>query len=363
MTEFSERPPELWRLRRFLAEQLRTRRLLYLDLRYWNDLCDVAIGESNDATATQLLEALRAAVTSGKVLCPIEYHTFAELYKQRLPGKRRATARVIDELSLGVVLVSPPERCFLEALRLIQALQEGRSPPLAPRDEVWTKVAFLMGHLDPPNDFPEEMSEFLTSHFHVHLWDFGFSELIEQLEEFPRKDFDRVKTVRALNESKRHTRQQFSSYRQIYLSEAKGALDGFAASLADVGAYLFERAGGEPEQISPDERTRAGEGFARVLGAAFQKRDMSQHLPIIHVHATLYAHMQWDGARQYKPNDLEDFGHAAAALFYFDAFATDRPMAVLLEQSKLTKQYKTQVLATRHEVLYWLADAGDPSTN
>jgi hypothetical protein len=40
--------------------------------------------------------------------------------------------------------------------------------------------------------------------------------------------------------------------------------------------------------------------------------------------------MRWNKERQFKRNDWHDFGHAAVALTYCDAFLTERPLHELV---------------------------------
>src|SRR6185437_1389866 len=145
MTEQRE-PPELWQLRRELAAVVLGKRRLYLDTKFWCFLCDVALGEDTEPRRVDMTSAVRASVAEGWLLCPIEFHTFIELIRQRLPEKRARTAGLIDELSRGVTIIMPPERVFIEVLRFLQAAMSGRPFPSAPKDEVWTKVAYLAGH-------------------------------------------------------------------------------------------------------------------------------------------------------------------------------------------------------------------------
>jgi hypothetical protein len=349
--------PPLFELRRHLGHSLNGKRLLYLDLLYWNDLCDVALGDTTDADRVALLAQLREKAVAGSVVCPIEHTIFVELYKQRLPEKRQATARLIDELSSGVVMVSPPERLVLEALRLIQALLAKLPLPAVPREEVWTKPAFVLGHgeLTSKSMKPDDLAR-LNSLFRTKLWDVGFLELLEQLGGDFEVSFEWAERVaNEMNKRKVEGRQCFSSLREVYLAEVRGLLDASAFELGDVFRYLFYRAGGDAEGVSELQQQNTGISCARLLSKAFERRDLSQHFPSVHVPATLYANVQWDGPRRFRANDIQDFAHAAAALAYCDAFATERPLAALIKQSKLTTTYSAAVLSRVGEVRAWLS--------
>jgi hypothetical protein len=344
-------------LRRDLAASLANKRLLYLDLLHWNHLCDAALGQSRNADHEALLAELRTAVREGSVLCPVEFTTFVELYKQRIPEKRRMTAQLIDELSGAVVIISPPERCLLEALRFTQAALAKTELPAAPRDEIWTKAAFLIGHgeLKSTTMAPADLEK-LNGPMRARLWDMGFTQVMDQLGADTEISFEWAeRTALQLNNAKAEARNGFTSFRTVYLAEVRGILDASAGPLGDAMRHMFYRAGGDVESVSDTQRDESGRQFAQLLAAAFEKQDLSKPLPSIHVPATLYASVQWDGPRQYKANDIQDFGHASAAIGYCDAFATDRALAALLRQAKVTQGYGTKILSSVNEVRAWLS--------
>lgn len=355
MTETAS--PQFHELRRQLSANLEGKRLLYLDLLYWNFLCDAALGETDDDESSRLLRDLRVHVAAGSVVCPIEYTTFVELYKQRLPEKRRATAELIDELSTAVVIVSPQDRCFLEALRLAEAITAQKPFPPAPKDEVWTRPAFLLGHgeLKADEARPGDLDR-INAVMRAELWKMSFTQVLEQLgDEFPVSFEWAEETAEELNSVKEEVRKDFKNYREVYLAEVRGVFEAAIPAMGKVLVHAFKRFGGDGGDMSEQQRNHGGRMLSRLLAAAFEKHDLSAQLPTIHVSATLYASVQWDGPRRYRPNDILDFGHAAAALGYCNAFATERPLATLLRQSKLVQTYQTAVLANTPDVRRWLA--------
>ena len=97
-----------------LADALKTRRAYYLDTKYWIIIRDVVAGIRSSDPEIALLNVLRSQVAAGEAFCPISESTFAELFKQRDPVTRKATAELIDELSLDVSLIPFEERVKVE---------------------------------------------------------------------------------------------------------------------------------------------------------------------------------------------------------------------------------------------------------
>lgn len=355
MTEPSELP-ELWQRRRELAAVVLNKRRLYLDTKFWSFLCDVALGESTDAELVRMSESLRRAAADGWLVCPIEFHTFAELIKQRLPAKRALTAELIDEASLGVTVVMPPERVFIEALRFLQAAPSGPPFPGPPIGEVWTKTAYFIGHGSLTSKrLPSDQLERLNRLFAERLWGMGLTEILAVLgENLPAANEWQQTLASRLNDEKGPARDRAKSFPQLYRDEFRGTLDVFAPSIGDTMIYLFGRAGGDSDSVTGTERDNAARHLTALISAALEKHDLAHHLPTVHIMATLFAAMQWDRSRRYKENDFADFGHAAAALTYCDGFATERSLAAMVKQAKLDTLYDCAVMVKPSEVTEWL---------
>jgi hypothetical protein len=96
-----------------LAEALRGRVKIYLDINYWVNLRKADAGLAPQQTV-ELLALLRHLVASGRAICPLSESSFIELLHQTDPESRRATAVIMDTLSLGVALIEPRMRMGTE---------------------------------------------------------------------------------------------------------------------------------------------------------------------------------------------------------------------------------------------------------
>lgn len=130
-----------------LGRALAEKNAIYLDVRYWLFLRQALL--ANDVTPKgKLLLSLREAVKSGKVFCPISESVFLELLKQSDPESRLRTAKLIDELSLGVSLLSQRERVATELAHFLYSSQNGAD--VYPLEHLlWTKLPYVLGFLHP----------------------------------------------------------------------------------------------------------------------------------------------------------------------------------------------------------------------
>src|ERR1051325_11371440 len=108
------------------ADRVLARKKVYLDTRFWILMRDVFLGRSKDRLHKQISEKLCQLVTAGRVICPINADTLAELLKQRDATTRLATAKLIDELSLGAALQSAEERVRTELMHCVQLSLRGQ---------------------------------------------------------------------------------------------------------------------------------------------------------------------------------------------------------------------------------------------
>src|SRR5712671_2841249 len=97
-----------------LGRALTNKHAIYLDIRYWLLLRRALLADDDSTPNGKLLVLLRDAVNTGKVFCPISETVFLELLKQSDPSSRLRTAKLIDDLSLGVSLLSQHERVATE---------------------------------------------------------------------------------------------------------------------------------------------------------------------------------------------------------------------------------------------------------
>jgi hypothetical protein len=96
-----------------LANALRGRVKIYLDTNYWVNFrrADAGLGSPQ---MVELLGLLRHLVASGRAICPLSDSSLIELLQQTDLASRRATALLMDTLSVGVSLIDSHTRMGTE---------------------------------------------------------------------------------------------------------------------------------------------------------------------------------------------------------------------------------------------------------
>lgn len=337
------------------GDRVLARKRIYLDTRYWVALRDVRLQRPRAVVDEELLEALTELVTGEKAICPINANILAELLKQRDEKTRLATARLIDDLSLGTAIQPEDERIGTEIMHCLQR-SLGGAEALEPLERlVWTSVSYLLGYVFPTVEIisaPETLA--LQKAFTDQFWNISFVEQISMLPAAP-KDFDDSwdRIAEKINRETQKYGGTPKSFKQVHLDEFVGFLDGFIPTMReiirDVTAQNFGRSTVEGVQEASEEDARI---LMRILREAFRQNKLSTQLPSVVIKSALYAAIRWNPKRQYKGNDLHDFGHASAALFYCDYFATDKGLCHLINNElRYDQKYDVVVVADAGSLL------------
>ena len=140
-------------------------------------------------------------------------------------------------------------------------------------------------------------------------------------ESLDRTEFDMTRDMAALadklNEGNRVHQSEMTSFESVLSDELRGVAEVAEPILGQIIARLGN--------FGPNvERSEQNSRMAVNLVHAMLGGEHRSRLPTIHVHACLNALFRWDyRTKAMTGNDLFDFGHAAAALGYCDAFFTE----------------------------------------
>jgi hypothetical protein len=318
------------------GERVVNRKSIYLDTRFWIHLRDADLGKSVPAVYDRLLMALRKGVSEGKLICPFAADMLAEVYKQSDRTTRLATARLIDELSLNIALQSEPERLAIELHHGIQAVRSSAPPQEPLRMLVWTCSSFAVGHAMPSSPGFDQATELaLQKSFLDTICRLGFSHQLlgEEEDNYQPGDFNRMwdELAERLNNLNAEDAKEEKLRKQIEMEEFSGALEAYLPVLRNfIRHILISALNEQPYHPAEAEIDKATSQIGGMICEAFRLGRLKNNFPTFAIRAALATAVRWDRKRKYKRNDFHDFGHAAAALPYFDIFATEKSLHHLL---------------------------------
>lgn len=338
-----------------LGEWVTARDRIYLDKCFWIYLRAARTRASSPPGASNLLAALVAGVSAGRLVCPISDVLFLELMKQSDPATRGATAELIDELSCGITLSPEPTRVATEVAHFLHANVGHSVHPL--EHLVWTKVSYILGVEHPVvTAFPEDEQLVIQKAFFDHLWEVSLSTIVGTIGNAWPLASPFVDIADRLNRDNAAHALSMKSFARVYRDEINGVLELAAPIAADVRRDMGEKALGLDIQPSADEREAITRQCLGLLRAAVRKPAGRRALRTLQVGALLHAALRWNRTQKLDANDIFDFHHAGAGLGYCDALLTDGPMHTLLKQRHLAieRDFPCRVMSSVEEAAAWV---------
>lgn len=338
---------------RFLAlgAEVLTRTRLYLDTNYWADLRDHIAGIRPHPDRERLLHILRDAVHGGRSLCTYSSHTLDELMKHAAAATREATARLIDELSLGLCVANPERLLSNEIVHWIGSELAKMSDLYSLTQMAWSRPFFIVVDFSPPHRGELE-SELVFHRFIDDVWCKTLTDVVTGIhartQAYPVSDWS-TKSAEIINHDEPEHTPEGMSFDQLYLDEMNGVLDWAEDMLGQryreaAEYYRLPNCPSTPEEVSV-----WGLAIRNALFRLAQEDRLGNHLASLQIRSRLIAAVRHDRRRRFKPNDFLDFEHALTALPHCQYFLTDAPHADLIKKAKLEGLFGCRIISSVSE--------------
>jgi hypothetical protein len=342
-----------------LGRFLDKRTAIYLDTNFWILLRKAALGLDSDDTSVELLRLLRKGVSDGKLFCPASESVFLELLKQSDPSSRMATARLIDELSLGVTIVHNQARFATELGHFIHSFEDGRN--LHPLGHlVWSKLSYVLGFLHPTSTaFDADTELAIQKAFFDHMWRIPLAAIVDMIDKVPdAEDLKLGDIATTLNVGVTSHASEIRSFDQVWYDELRGVADVCADMAVEIVSDIDEQKGGPPILYDTPQWKQCRSMCANMLFHSLSSKPEARlQLPSLYVEACLHAAFRWDKPRRFRGNDIYDFNHASAALAHCRAFFTELPLRTLIASNNiaLDRLYGCHVVSDASEAVAFLS--------
>lgn len=343
-----------------LGQRLAFRQPVYLDMNFWIILRKAVLDPRNCEEGIELLRRLRSEVASGAIFCPISESIFFELMKQSDGGSRLATARLIDELSLGVTLVPHQMRVATELARFIHLLEFGEAALDPLSHLVWSKLTYVLGFVHPgatPFDRDTELA--VQKAFFDHMWTLTLEQMVTQIGDMSKmEDLHFSKLAKTLNVGVAKHAEELRSFKQTLATELEGATDACGDLILEIVSDIAVKKGGTRVEPNSTQWSQLRAQWTSLLTRAMQDNPSTRHhIRTLYIEASLHAGFRWDKPRRFTGNDIYDFHHADAALAYCRAFFTERPLTSLIQGKNLAldKLYDCNMLSEVPDAISYLA--------
>jgi hypothetical protein len=314
-----------------LLKLLDGRKIIYLDTKFWVYLRQPSLSRAQD-TIREIKRLLYAGVEAGKLICPMSFPIYLELQTQPIE-LRLETAKIMDDLSLGVSLDGPEHVYGTELTRFFIENSSHLRHLAWTVVTAWTKIGTLFGESYPPRGIlPEPMETAMDKALFDKLWNATVTDMAT-LDEEPMKP---TSVAEQINEERKQFPRDGKSFQALYGDELHGLLDFnkhlIEASLRDIAGLVLN-----PAQIStstaPDQVPTAA--FVSLVKQATTMRRGQLGIPMQRTQAALHAFLRLDEQRPFQTNDANDIRHTASAMAYSDVFLTERFFASVANRREI----------------------------
>jgi len=121
-------------------------------------------------------------VAEGSLVCPLNADIDFEVMKQEDAQTLVETARLIDDLSLGVCMLPMMERMQLEVFHFIATTRQSKDGGHEPDELVWSKAAYVLGFVTPDcYKLPGPVNIAFQKCFADHMWTLGFEDQLNAM--------------------------------------------------------------------------------------------------------------------------------------------------------------------------------------
>ena len=336
-----------------LSRVVNSKKVVYFDTKFWLVVRDIVLGRYKGALEQEFYKEIVRHVEEGRLIFPISQDVFLEVIKQSDSETLGQTVALMDRLSCGVSLIDFEERLELE-IKYFLCSSAGKSAYEC-REMVWTKLAYNMGFVTPSNqNISPETDKAIQKAFIDHMWNISLSEIITTISENGGlSGLNMPRMSEKLNEGKFNHAHENNSFKQMFLSELAGALDGYGDIVAKCMEDMDEAETGETLSEEERKNSDSGKGLRNAIYNLFRLNKAKSYFPTFDVISGLHAAIRWDKKQKYQNNDLHDIRHAASALPYCDAFFTEKRLTHLITQKATSydKKYSCVVASSVSEAL------------
>lgn len=336
-----------------LSESINKKTKIYLDTNYWIDICDVTLGKKENKDIEEIYKLLKKGVENNQLICPISYKIFIEILKQNDIQTLQQSAKIIDELSGGIIL-RERERIDLELFNFFYNSLNIEVDTKASQN-YWDYLYNIYGFAVPNNQVLSLSNNFIIQkkYFNDIIKKYKLSDMVKDknfkqiLPHYHNYNID----VGWLNSKKQQYAYENNTLHKMYMSELAGVLDVYTQSIKIIYQTVLQNKA-KLENISiPDNNKIDIQPILNLISHSFNKRTMELYLPFIDISTMLYAQLRNNKTRKYDKGDINDIGHATSALPYYDYFFTERGLCNNIKESKHDKKYNCQVASQKSEVL------------
>ena len=321
-----------------LAAEMAAKTRIYVDTCHWVKMRDFERGRDVPPAYGEILAHLRRLVATAHYICPLSPSLFTELQTQSDLATRTHTAQLMEELSLNVGLphLSEMEKLELRRMALDQCFGLGA---LNTNWQLWRKGGMLIVERWPASDgMSEEDNWFVQKRLIDSMWEAPLTRIVSVMPECidTREMRERfAANMNADRDARPSTDFEYERQRAAAITIRQFIMPHMPDLFQEVQLLASRRPGFQYP--------------AESLGLD------PQCLPSVQVLSGIEALIRTTG-RRFRPNDMYDLFHCAAAIPYCQVFLCDTAFKNIVTDAKLRypEKYGVVVLSAPDEIAAFL---------
>lgn len=325
-----------------LGKSIKNRFKIYLDTKYWGYLCDVALGKNTDENLIEIYNLLIKLSKEKKIICPLSYRLYSELFKQKDINRFNETTRIMELLSENIIIMFETERINYELLNFLNKHIKGKDSVYESDIFVWSKVCYILG-TSFPKSLPflsDEKNEYIQKNFFEYIWEYPFSQMIKKISAEKKSNIidSKKTTINNINKDKVKFEHELKNPHYVYMSELAGILTEYKEQIKNTFSNFATIETNSKKQMGNNHEDNI-QPIINMIYNLFDNKKMNTYFPTFDIQAKMFSTIRWNKNQNFKVNDLDDIGHITTALPYYDYFFTEKSFSTLIKNVEYDKKY------------------------
>lgn len=342
-----------------LSEYVNKKIKVYLDTKYWIEICDFKLGKNKNKEVEKIYFYLKDGVKNNQLICPISYRIFKEILKQEDEQSLKQTISLVDELSQGIILREEKERVSLELFNFFYDSLGIEIDEQASKN-YWDYIVNIMGLMIPY--FPSlslNNNLLIQKEWFDKIQNIRLSDMINTKWKDDLFRFREMKIDTNVYDLNKHLHsKEHNSFKKMYLSELGGAIQAYQKTIEITFQKVLENHAIQNNVEIPSDHKLDIKPIMNIIYYSFERGKIKRYLPSLDITAMLHAKLRWNQTQRYKQGDFDDIGHATSALPYYDCLFTERSLHNMIKECKYDEKYECEVFSKNKDILSFFKNKG-----
>ncbi|TGM97289.1 hypothetical protein [Leptospira dzoumogneensis] len=313
-----------------MSKQVKGKKKIYLDTKYWIRLREVFMGVAHNAEDKQIFEIINRLVNDKKIIIPLSSALYAELFLQKDLSTRKATAKLMDMFSGGIGIDYDYDLFTNEIIYLFTKYTH-KELHVERDDFCWVSIGQIIGQSYLSNTILEKNQELAFQKALIDMQShLKMIDLLDLLEEREHDSYnsDKERLASKLNSDEESLNHSKDDFKKIFMDEISGMVSLSEPFVIKAMSIIFEEVYGSlPEKEEPESVA----GMMNMIYNMFKYEKINDEMPAYRILAGLNANVRCGLNKiKFEANDFDDFRHAALSLPYYDYFFTENNLSHLL---------------------------------